>query len=281
MLDPNALRTFTLVAEHLNFTTVADQRNTVQSAVSTQIRKLEHATGKKLVSRGRGQLMHLTAEGKAFLVYARRILTLSQEAIDALDSAGSLAKIRLGTTVTLALSVVSDVLSAFAKMHRNIQVEITCDRSDALLDRLDSGEIDVAFMMDQGRRDGRSFVHSQPLVWASSKGLELAKDSEVPLAFLSDGRDLRRYALAALDEAGRRGRIAHDSQHPIGVRAIVLSGLAVTVMPKVTVKPPLEIVSESAELPPLSPIALSAYSRQGRSQTEISDLLQLLESKVD
>lgn len=280
MLDPNALVTFTLVAEHLNFTAVADRRNTVQSAVSAQIRKLEAATGKTLVSRGRGEGMSLTPEGEAFLVYARRILALSQEALASLDTAGRPVTVRLGTTVTLAMSVVSDVLRAFASRHTGVQIEIMCNRSDALLAHLDCGDIDVAFMMDQGRHVGRSFVHSQPLVWVGSGGFELDDSDSVPLAFLSDGRDLRRYALAALDEAGRSGRVTHLSQHPIGVRAFVQSGLAVTVMPHISVVPPLEIISDDANLPALTPIALAAYTREGRLNPEISDLLGLLEDAI-
>ncbi|MEM9477010.1 MAG: LysR family transcriptional regulator [Pseudomonadota bacterium] len=280
MVDPNALVTFTLVAEHLNFTAVADRRNTVQSAVSAQVKKLEAATGKTLVSRGRGEGMSLTPEGEAFLVYARRILALSQEALASLDTAGRPVTIRLGTTVTLAMSVVSDVLRAFAFRHTGVQIEIMCNRSDALLAHLDRGDIDVAFMMDQGRHVGRSFVHSQPLVWVGSGGFELDDSDSVPLAFLSDGRDLRRYALAALDEAGRSGRVTHLSQHPIGVRAFVQSGLAVTVMPQISVVPPLEIISDDANLPALTPIALAAYTREGRLNPEISDLLGLLEDAV-
>lgn len=280
MFDLSALRTFILVSEHLNFTTVADLRNTVQSAISAQIKRLEESTGKTLVSRGRGQNMQLTPEGKAFLVYARRILALSQEAIDSMDSAGSFAKLRLGTTVTLAMSVVSDVLNTFVEQHADVQIEITCDRSDALLGLLDSGEIDAAFMIDQGKRNGRVFVHSQPLVWVGADGLELPDHGPVPLAFMSDGRDLRHYALAALDEAGRSSRIAHLSRHPIGIRAFVQSGLAITVMPKVTVKPPLTILPERSKLPPLAPVALAAYARGERMAQDASKLFELIESGI-
>ncbi|MEM6891300.1 MAG: LysR family transcriptional regulator [Pseudomonadota bacterium] len=281
MFDLSTLRTFTLVAEHLNFTTVADLRNTVQSAVGAQIKKLEDSTGQTLVSRGRGRHMQLTPEGKVFLVYAHRILALSQEAVDAVDNASSLAKLRLGTTVTLAMSVVSEVLSAFVERHGHVQIEIECARSDALLGLLDNGDIDAAFMIDQGRRRGRSFVYSQALVWVGSEGLDLPEGSQVPLAFLSDGRDLRHYALAALDKAGRTGRICHASRHPIGVRAFAQSGLAVTVMPEVSVKPPLAIVPKSAGLPPLPPLALSAYAREDHFAPEISYLFELLEREVN
>ncbi|MEM9348682.1 MAG: LysR substrate-binding domain-containing protein [Pseudomonadota bacterium] len=277
MLDLNTLQTFVLVADQLNFSSVAEQRNTVQSAISAQIRKLEENTGHTLISRGRGQSMELTAEGKALLVYARRILALSDEAIEAIRAPQTRPIVRLGTTVTLAMSVVTDVLTQFAAVEPETQIQILCDRSDALLGCLDRGEIDVAFMMDQGRRVGRAFVHSQPLVWACSDQFKPTEREEVVMSFLTDGRDLRRYALQALDEARRAGRIAYLSPHPIGVRAFVQAGLALTVMPQVTVTPPLITAPRALGLPSLPSIALSAYAGSSKVQPEMATLLSLLE----
>lgn len=277
MLDLNAVRTFVLVADELNFTAVAALRNTVQSAVSSQIRKLEEAAGKTLIARGRGQSMELTPEGRAFLVYARRLLSLSEEAVETVRAVQSRQIIRLGTTVSLALSVVSDAIAEFASRQPNAQLQILCDRSDTLLQRLDHGEIDVAFMMDQGRRAGRTFVHSQPLAWVCSERFVPAHDDALPLAFLADGRDLRHYALSALDDAGISGRVSHLSLHPIGVRAVVQSGLAVTVMPEVTIVPPLIKAPPALILPPLPSIAFAAFAAKSPASAQIDDLCACLE----
>ena len=280
MLDLNALKTFALAAETLNFTTVAGQRNTVQSAVSAQIRKLETSVGRTLFVRGRGQTMHLTPDGEALLVYARRLLALSEEAVETVRTSHARRIIRLGTTVTLAMSVVCDVLNTFAQRCPDIQIQIQCDRSDALLQRLEVGEIDIAFMMDQGRHQGRAFVHSQPLVWVRGPDFAMSEGEVITLAFLTDGRDLRRYALKALDDAGRTGHIKHLSPHPIGVRAFVQAGLALTVMPISTVAAPLQIADVEHALPPLMPIALAAYHAQSGARGEVDVLLQLLEENA-
>lgn len=277
MVDQNALRSFVLAAETLNFSVAAEQRNTVQSAVSAHIAKLEADLGRQLFVRGRGKAMSLTPEGASFLLYARRILALSEEAVQAIQTAHSRRILRLGTTVSLALSLLPDVLSRFAAAQPDIQIHVGCERSDGLLAQLDRDEIDVAFMMDQGRRAERCFVHSQPLVWAAGDGFELSGDEVVPLAFLADGRDLRHYALEALDAAGRQGTIAHLSTHPIGVRAFVQAGLAVTVMPISTVVAPLKVVPPEIGLPPLAPIALSAYRQSGKTDEAVSLLAGLLE----
>lgn len=280
MLDLNALKSFVLVAETLNFTKVAELRNTVQSSVSAQITKLETAVGRTLIIRGRGQSMTLTPEGEAFLAYARRLLTLSEEAVETVRTSQSRRIIRLGTTVTLAMSVVPGVLAAYIAERPDVQIHIQCDRSDALLNRLDTQEIDVAFMMDQGKRSGRAFVHSQSLVWISAVSFALNTDQDVPMAFLSDGRDLRRYALEALDAVGRRGYIAHLSPHPIGVRAFVQSGLALTIGPTSTVASPLQTAASDLGLPPLAPIALAGYRQDGSKSKDADLLLTMLEHSI-
>ena len=271
LFDLKDLRSFVLVAEELNFTTAADRLNTVQSAVSGHIKRLEDALGQRLVSRGRGQSMSLTPEGDAFLVYAKRILALSEEAVETVETTKSRKILRLGTTVTLALSLVADVLGAFARQRPDIQIQVQCDRSDQLLQRFKAGEIDIAFMMDQGRDSSRSFVHSMDLAWVCAPSFARPDGTDVPLAFLTDGRDLRRYALEALDKANLHGHVSHLSPHPIGVRSLVQAGLALTVMPSRTVGPPLTIAPKEMALPKLSPIALAAYqgSRDGLEGAEL------------
>ncbi|MEM9522657.1 MAG: LysR family transcriptional regulator [Pseudomonadota bacterium] len=257
--DLRELQTFGMLADELSFTAVAARQNTVQSAISAQISKLEANLGQHLVSRGRGKKVSLTRDGEVFLIYVRRILSLSEEAVEAVQTANARQVLRLGTTVTLAMSTVAQTLGAFSRLRPDIQIQIQCDRSDRLLRRLEDGDIDFAFMMDQGRHSFRAFVLSMDLEWACSPEFEIPPEGPIPLAFLTDGRDLRRYALRALDAVGMKGRVSHLSPHPVGVRTLVQAGLALTVMPSQTIVPPLVSAEKTFGLPPLSPIALAAY----------------------
>lgn len=263
MPDLNAMKSFLIVADTLNFSRAAELRNTVQSAISLHIKKLEDELDCKLFDRGRGQSMQLTSQGRAFIGYAQRIMDINAEAIETIRQTKSVRRIRLGTTVTLAMSVIVDALREFADLHETVQIQIDCDRSDALLTKLDAGDIDVAFMIDQGKRTGRDFVENMPLVWTCAPGFKLDESADVPLAFLMDGRDLRRFAFEALDRVQRNGYLAHLSSHPIGVRSFVLAGLALTVMPQASVSAPLQIASDIKGLPPLGNLALSFYRKAG------------------
>ncbi len=263
MPDLNAMKSFLIVADTLNFSRAAELRNTVQSAISLHIKKLEDELECKLFDRGRGQSMQLTSEGRAFIGYAQRIMDLNAEAVETIRQTKSVRRIKLGTTVTLAMSVVVDALREFADLNETVQIQIDCDRSDALLAKLDAGDIDVAFMIDQGKRTGRDFVENMPLVWTCAPDFKLDENADVPLAFLMDGRDLRRFAFEALDRVQRKGYLAHLSSHPIGVRSFVLAGLALTVMPQASVSAPLQIASDIQDLPPLGNLALSFYRKSG------------------
>lgn len=261
MLDPRALDSFVVAAEVLNFSEAAARRNTVQSAISTHIRKLEEQLGQRLFDRGRGQGMVLTPEGKAFLAYARRILNLSEEALAAMQAPKGQRVIRLGTNVTLAMSVVARALKQFAPNNPDVKIEILCDRSDQLLPQMEAGDIDLALMMDQGKRADRIFVEHDQLVWVAGPEFQLPEDGAVPLVFLNDGRDLRTYAFAALDRIGRQGAIVHSSPHPMGVRAFVVADLAATVLPKRAVVAPLKTLGAVDGLPELGGIGIALYRR--------------------
>ncbi len=271
-LDLKELESFVISAETLNFSETAKRRNTVQSAVSSHILKLEELVGQRLFDRKRGQSMRLTAEGEAFVIYARRILNLTDEAIDSIRQSRAQSVIRLGTTSTLAVSVLSGVLEDFALQFPKVRVEVSCDRSAATIRRFDNGDFDLAFITDQGKRPGRLFVENVELAWVSGPRFSFDPAKGVPLAFLTDGRDLRRFAMNALDKAGQESHIAHTSPDPIGLRALIIANLALTVMPKIAAMAPLKTLSESDGLPNLGRLPISAYQRVGISRKDVDAL---------
>lgn len=275
-LDLVSLESFVVVAENLSFSKAAERRHTVQSAVSAHIAKLEATLGVILFDRGRGQRVQLTTEGEVFLSHARRILNLSSEAIDAVRVAKTQPTIRLSTTVTLALSIIPKALSKFSESYPEVQIQISCDRSDALIRQFDAGLCDIAFMMDQGKRSSRVFVENSPLSWVSGPEFELDLSADIPLAFLTDGRDLRRFALEALDRVGRRGVITYTSPHPVGVRAFLCANLALSVMPRIAINSPLSIRGAEEHLPRLKNVAHSLYQQPHVSGPEVEALSSIV-----
>ena len=67
------LRTIAAVARHGSFTKAAEELHLAQSAISQQIRRLEHELGVE-VFRRTSRKVELTAEGRVILGYAQRVL---------------------------------------------------------------------------------------------------------------------------------------------------------------------------------------------------------------
>lgn len=76
---------FVLLAEHHNFSKVAEAYHISQSAVSKQISQLEYELGGKLFERDTRQV-RLSKRGYAFLPYAKQVVLLIQEACTSVDA---------------------------------------------------------------------------------------------------------------------------------------------------------------------------------------------------
>ncbi|MGY4354055.1 DNA-binding transcriptional LysR family regulator [Bradyrhizobium sp. i1.7.7] len=95
MLDLELLRSFVSVVEAGGFTRAGERVHRTQSTVSQQIKRLEEDVGQVLLHRD-GKDVRPTEAGERLLSYARRLLTLAEEARDVLREPDSEGAIRLG-----------------------------------------------------------------------------------------------------------------------------------------------------------------------------------------
>ncbi|WP_425091680.1 LysR family transcriptional regulator [Tropicimonas sp. S265A] len=270
--DLKHIESFIAVAEARNFSVAAARTNTVQSAISAHIKQLEHQVGRALVTRGRGQPVALTPDGIAFLAQARRLLALAEEMARHPGAGDGAPPLRLGTTVTFALSVVPPALSACAQAPDTSRVTVRTARSHALLDLLETDRIDLAFLFDQGPHPMRVATTQTELVWVACANVAPPVDGPLPLAFLEDARDLRRHAFAALDSHGAVATSLQTHPDPVGLRAVLAGGLAVSVLPCMAVVAPLADVGARLGLPPLGQVSVSVYARRGHRHSAATHL---------
>ncbi|RUT92483.1 LysR family transcriptional regulator, partial [Mesorhizobium sp. M7A.T.Ca.TU.009.02.1.1] len=94
-LDPDLLRAFVVVAERLSFTRAAEQLNRTQAAVSLQVKRLEERIETILFRRSTARV-ELTAAGEGFLIDARRILALNEQAIARVSGQQVGGQVRIG-----------------------------------------------------------------------------------------------------------------------------------------------------------------------------------------
>src|SRR6201987_6436068 len=95
MLDLELLRSFVSVVIAGGFPRAGEPVHRTQSTVSQQIKRLEDDVGQPLLNRS-GKDVTPTEAGERLLSYARRLLSLAEEARDVLTRPGNQGAVRVG-----------------------------------------------------------------------------------------------------------------------------------------------------------------------------------------
>lgn len=258
-LDIHLLRAFVAVAELKNFTKAASRLNRTQSAVSMQVRRLEQNLGKLLLSRYRGRVS-LTDDGLVMLEYAKRILKLNDEIIAEIGDPQVKGRVRLGVPDDYAAYLLPVVLTGFGALYPKINLEVYCALSVDLLQLLREGEVDLALTTRQPQSPGGSVIRREQLVWAQAQGSQLQHQDPLPLALFPRGMCLfRESALAALQSCGRSWRLVCTSRGLAGIRAVVASGMAITIVTQNTISPSMEPIALEDGLPALPQVDICLH----------------------
>lgn len=260
-LDPELLRAFVAVAEHLSFTRSAERLNRTQAAVSLQVRRLEERLGVALFRRSTGRV-EITAAGEDFLIDARRILTLNEQAIARLSNQKVIGRIRIGVMEDYGTKILPRLLADMAERFPFVQIEMEIGLTARFLKRLGSSFDAVIAMHPEGATEGE-LICREKAVWVAAADYAVEDINPLPMALSNPDCLFRAWALEALSEAGRLWRLAYVSSSLAAVEAIVRQGLAVTVVKGSMLSHGLRNVDPGQCLPPLP----SAEIRLHRSKT--------------
>lgn len=253
-IDTDLLKTFVTIVETQSFTRTGDRLHRTQPAISMQIRRLEDALGKEVFDRTKRQIQ-LTREGEVLLHYARRILSLSDEAMSRIGQAGLPGIIRIGTSDDYANLLLPEILRRFAQAHAEIQVDIVCDNGVAIERKLKDGLIDLALVACRGMVAEEELIRTEELVWIAASASQ-AKGRPLPLAVFPDGCVCRAAMMEALDAAECNWRIGFSSDNIGAIHAAVRSGMGVSAVERSLVPAGVRILDQVEDLPPLGLVHL-------------------------
>jgi len=276
-LDLDLLRTFIAVCETGNFSNAAPRIGRSQSAVSMQMQRLEQMVGRQLLVCG-PRTVKPNAPGADFLVYARRLLRLSDEAWASVNRPEEFGRVRLGVPDDYAASLLPPVLSRFAREHPRVTVELACEPSRLLVPAIDQGRLDLAIITrlpDQPLE----VLRRENLVWVAAPDHAAWEDDPLPLALFEDCA-ARTNLLEALSHAGRSYRCAYSSESTLGLIAAVQSGLAVAGLARCSVPPTLRIIGEAQGLPTPRDLELGLLGDKTESTPAIKRLAQFLRREL-
>jgi len=240
------LRYFLAVAEEGNFTRAAGKLGIGQPPLSQQIRDLEREVGAALFHR----VPHgaeLTAAGAAFLGEAKASLAAAEKAKLAAQSAnrGETGRLSLGFTASSAFNpVVSATIRRFRARWPDVRLALTEMNTLALMQKLEGGELDAAFMrpsLDDPAGVRLRRLPDEPMVIALPASHPLARRSKLPLAALADepfilfprlvGLSLYDDVVLACRKAGFELTVAQEAPQISSVVNLVAAELGVSIVP--------------------------------------------------
>jgi DNA-binding transcriptional LysR family regulator len=272
-LDPDLLKAFLAVADQRSFTRAATALNRTQSAVSMQVKRLEEQLQAELFHRTKANV-DLSAAGERLLDYARRILSLNEEAVGRVREQRVEGRVRLGVMDDYGTLLLPPLLASFIANYPLIDVEMETGLTSTMTDRLGKTYNLVIAMHPEGHSEGE-LLRCEQAVWAASADHRVEESDPLPVALYPQGCLFRSWAMQALDKANRPWRLAFVSHSLAAVEAIAAQGLAVTVVKSGTFPSRLRRLSARDGLPPLprAEIRLHRAPKLSRAATLLADHL--------
>jgi DNA-binding transcriptional LysR family regulator len=194
--------------------------------------------------------MAFNDEGLSLLRYARRMLTLNDEAVSAISGMDVTGPARLGMIQDLTEELLSELLSHFSRSYPEARLEVTVGHSQELRSAIASGKLDLALLAGSPSPTTPLF-RREPLRWIGSEHCLPPPDGVVPLVACTDPCGLRQIAISILEAKGRSWRQAFSSPSLSGVRAAVRAGLGITLRGTSFIGPGLAHLERAWKLPDL------------------------------
>jgi DNA-binding transcriptional LysR family regulator len=269
--DLTALRSFTAVADAGGVTRGASRLNLTQSAVSMQLKRLEEQLGLSLLDRSQRQVT-LTAEGEQLLGYARRMLSLNDEAWGRLTNPAFEGELTLGVPQDIMYPNVPKVMRRFAQEYPRVRVLLQSDLTVELKDRFARSEIDLILTTEADLDPGGETLVRQPLVWVGAQGGNAWRAR--PVRFGSTSRCVfRRTAIDALEAAGLPWELSIDSLSCQAVEVSVNADLAIFTQLEGSIPPRCEVIRHGGALPDLPDYFINMYVRDSGPRAGLAERL--------
>ena len=237
------------VAEEANFTRAAERVHISQSGVSAQIRQLERELGVDLIDRS-GRTATLTHAGRSAIGHARSTLASAHAMRDAVNDIAELVRGNLSVGMLPACTVAPlfNALATFHHDHPGVEITLTEDGADRLVDAVLTGALDVALVATAPNRpedvDGLTIVtDSLVAIFPSGHPLNslsscrLADVCAHPIICMPPGAGIRRAFDLACAAQRIRPTITLIATAPGAITDLAARGLGVGILSESSTEP--------------------------------------------
>jgi len=144
-MNHTSLEIFSVVAEEMSIIKAAKRLGRVQSNITTRIQQLEQELDAQLFIRENKKL-RVSAQGKQFLVYTKKMLSLAEEARQSLHPQHPRGELSFGSMECAAASRLAVPLFAFNQMCPDVNVKLTTGPTRQLTEMVQQSELDCALV---------------------------------------------------------------------------------------------------------------------------------------
>jgi DNA-binding transcriptional LysR family regulator len=282
MLDLELLRSFVSVVDSGGFTRAGERVHRTQSTVSQQIKRLEDDIGQPLLNRT-GKDVTPTEAGERLLSYARRLLSLAEEARDVLAGPSKEGAVRLGIPEDFAAYRLTKLLASFSRSRPGLRLDVRVDQSTYLRRDLERGELDLALFKRSAGEKGGIAVWPERVHWVTSKTHPIDVEiRSVPLIGFPTGCLYRSRAIHAIESAGRAWHMAYTSSSLTGIQAAVAAGLGLSILSEIAIQADHRVLTAKDGFAPIdkTEVALVASPDAGPATLRLADRLAEFCNKV-
>jgi len=237
---------FVAVAESKHFRLAAEQCYVSQPTLSGQIKKLEEELGSPLFERNTRSVL-LTAFGEEALTIARKILLQVKELQNCAESLKDPYQgiIKIGIFPTLGPWLFPRLSNLIRDQFPHVQVHLLEEQSIFLIQKLQSGELDLIFLalpqnipgMKELPLFSESFLAAFPEThpWNNKEALYPDDFNGEHLLLLSDGHCFRDQALEICYRYGAREKEQFRATGIETLRQMVRMGSGITLIPRMAI----------------------------------------------
>ena len=286
-MNLRSLHYFVKLSDLRHFSKAAEACFVSQPTLSTQIKKLEDELGVQLVERSPRKIM-LTPVGEEIAERARLILSDVDQIRAVARRAGDPAdgNLRLGLFPTLAPYFLPHVIPTIRKQYPNLRLQLAEEKTEDILKMLQQGELDAALLALPINDDGldMEILFEEPFVMALPGGHPLEAKDQITLKdlngnellLLDEGHCLREHALEVCALAGAHERADFHATSMETLRQMVAANVGITLMPLLSVKPPIAQTSNLVTKRFASPAPSRTIAMAWRNSSALSDFLREL-----
>lgn len=232
------------VARLGSFTKAAQELELSQPALSRQVMGLERQLGVRLFDRV-GRAVRLTASGEELVARAGPLLEeLSRVTSNlAAASGASTGRVRLGASESVAVNSLPAILRPYLAANRRVSLRLICRTSDRLPEMVARGELDIAVCAVEAEPPGLSahklwdeeLVLVLPMTYPG-RSRSIANYLHEDFILLPPSTVTRRLLDRALHDAGAELKVGLEHDSPEVIKAMVVAGLGLAILPESTVR---------------------------------------------